>query len=134
MEKRTQQFACAITGFVLALALGMAVAPAAQASCGTPANAIERENCLDGTAREQWDVTGAGDASIQGFATDISVDQGSTVQFKIDTSAPSYWLDIYRMGYYGGNGARFITRVDPTVVRNQDPCPEEVSTGLIDCA
>jgi hypothetical protein len=133
MEKRVHQFACAIAGIALALTLGMAVAPAAQASCGAPANEIEAENCLPGTSRDQWDVSGAGDTSIQGFATDISVAQGGTVQFKIDTTAPGYRLDIYRMGYYGGSGARFITTVTPNQVRNEDPCPEQASTGLIHC-
>ena len=45
--------------------------------------------------------TDAGDANIQGFATDISVDQGQTVHFKVDTNSTDYRLDIYRMGYYG---------------------------------
>ena len=47
---------------------------------------------------------GAGGSTIQGFATDISVNQGGTVGFKIDTTATRYRLDIYRMGYYGGHG------------------------------
>src|SRR5215212_3471921 len=38
------------------------------------------------------------------------------------------------MGYYGGDGARFITTVNPTQVRNENTCPEQASTGLIDCA
>jgi Domain of unknown function (DUF4082)/Bacterial Ig-like domain len=79
--------------------------------CGSPANGIVAENCLAGNAASEWDVNGAGDASIQGFATDISVNRGQTVSFKIGTSSPDYRLDIYRMGYYGGAGARKITTV-----------------------
>jgi len=33
----------------------------------------------------QWDVNGAGDLSIQGFATDISVNTGGTIGFKISS-------------------------------------------------
>jgi hypothetical protein len=44
------------------------IAFAAQA----PANEIVAENCLEGNPASEWDVSGAGDASIQGFATDIS--------------------------------------------------------------
>ena len=40
----------------------------ALADCSSPANAIVAENCLAGTAQGQWDVSGAGDATIQGFA------------------------------------------------------------------
>ena len=58
-------------------------------------------------------MTGAGDTtSIQGFATDISVNHGGTVNFKINTNAEAYRLDIYRMGYYGGRGARKVTTVN----------------------
>ncbi len=67
-----------------------------------PRNEIEAENCLPGNPASEWDVSGAGDPSIQGFATDISVDQGQTVDFKIDTPSTNYGIDIYRLGYYGG--------------------------------
>ena len=59
--------------------------------------------------------------SIQGFATDISVNRGETVQFKIDTTATAYRLDIYRLGYYGGNGARKVATVQPSAALPQTP-------------
>jgi hypothetical protein len=68
-------------------------------------NAIVQENLLAGTSQSVWDINGSGDANIQGFATDISVNQGQTVNFKINTDSKQYHLDIYRMGYYGGAGA-----------------------------
>ena len=74
----------------------------AYGSCTNPANAIEAENCQPGSPASEWDVDGAGDLSIQGFATDISVNVGGTVYFKIDTDASKYTIDIYRIGYYGG--------------------------------
>ena len=38
-----------------------------------PRNAtlIVRENCLPGSDSREWDVSGAGDHSLQGFASDI---------------------------------------------------------------
>src|SRR5262245_36881132 len=41
-------------------------------------NEIAAENALPGNPASQWDITGAGDASIQGFATDMSVNHGQT--------------------------------------------------------
>src|SRR5437762_6084971 len=74
------------------------------------ANAIVTENQLAGTPQSTWGVNGAGDPSILGFATDISVNHGQTVSFKIDDHANApYHIDIYRMGYYQGNGARLMT-------------------------
>ena len=40
-----------------------------------------------GAPPSEWDISGAGDASIQGFTTDISSNLGDTVRFKIDTDA-----------------------------------------------
>ena len=111
------------------------VAPSAQASCAAPANEIVAENCKPGKPASQWDIAGAGDASIQGFATDISVDPGQTVHFKIDTTARRYRLDIYRMGYYGGDGARKVATVNPTARcrRRSRPASTQAATGLVDC-
>jgi uncharacterized protein YjdB len=99
------------------------------------ANPITVENANAGTPASQWDITGAGDLSIQGFATDISVNKGGTVQFKIDTDAHAYRLDIYRLGYYGGLGARFMATVQPsaTLPQNQPNPITDDTTGLIDC-
>ncbi len=105
------------------------------ASCGSPANAIEAENCLPGNPSSQWDINGSGDSSIQGFATDISFNQGQTVSFKVSTNATNYKLDIYRMGYYSGMGARLITTVSPsaTLPQTQPACKTDSATGLLDC-
>src|SRR6185503_1577232 len=75
--------------------------------------------------------------SIQGFATNISVEPGELVQFKIDTPSSNYRLDIYRMGYYSGRGARRVTAPagilpSATLPQVQPPCLTDAS-GLIDC-
>ena len=61
-------------------------------------NPIAAENALTGNPSSEWDVSGAGDSSIQGFAANMSVTPGQTVQFKISTSASNYTINIYRMG------------------------------------
>ena len=110
--------------------------PAAAAPpCDAPANAIIAENCLAGNPPSEWDVSGAGDESIQGFATDISVDAGQAIAFKVDTDATNYRIDIYRLGYYGGLGARLVAVVQPSAAlpQSQPTCVDDVSTGLVDC-
>jgi hypothetical protein len=69
-------------------------------------------------------IAGAGDASIQGFATDISVNKGTTVRFKAKTTANAYRLDIYRIGYYAGNGARKVATVAPSA-----PLPQKKTSS-----
>jgi hypothetical protein len=104
-------------------------------SCAAPANAVVAENCLTGNPASEWDVSGAGDSTIQGFATQISVNRGTTVSFKVSTTASAYRFDIYRMGYYGGAGARKVATVNPSVSlpQSQPSCLSNSTTGLVDC-
>ena len=125
---------------LLLIASSLVFTSHASASCTAPANAIEAENCLTGTPQSTWDVgtppsSGTGDASIQGFGDNISVNVGDTINFKVDTNATSYRLDIYRMGYYQGNGARLVTTIQPSakLPQNQPACLYTSSTGLLDC-
>jgi len=126
---------------VLALLVLAAVAQPAQAQtfgCSPAmANDIVCENSKPGNPSSEWDVGNgnAGDLTIQGFATDISVNRGSTIFFKISTPAKAYTIDIYRMGYYGGNGARKIATITPSVTlpQSQPACKTDSSTGLYDC-
>jgi hypothetical protein len=99
---------------------------------GTP---IVCENARPGSLRAEWDIEGAGDPSIQGFATAFSVTHGEQVDFKVSTDAVSYRLDLYRVGYYGGLGARKVGTVTPAVRTpfRQPGCLSEPATGLIDC-
>ena len=103
--------------------------------CAAPANAIVAENCKAGNPASEWDISGAGDTSIQGFATEISVNRGQTVRFKVKTDATAYRLDIYRLGYYGGLGARKVATIQPSVAlpQTQPACLTNSATGLIDC-
>lgn len=121
---------------LLVIALLILLAPSTlRASCSSPGNAIEAENCLTGTPSSTWDISGSGDSTIQGFANDISFNVGQTVFFKINTTATNYRLDIYRMGYYQGRGARFITSVNPSVTlpQTQPACLTDSTTLLVDC-
>ena len=122
---------------LLALALiGFSTERASAAPCDPPIlNAIVCENSKPGNPPSEWDVSGSGDSNIQGFATDISVDQGQTVRFKVKTPSSNYRLDIYRMGYYGGQGARKVATVEPSasLPQSQPACLSQSATGLVDC-
>ncbi|MFK4577978.1 DUF4082 domain-containing protein [Bradyrhizobium ottawaense] len=89
-------------------------------------NKIVTENQLPGTPKSTWAIHGsianAGDPQIEGFATQISTNAGQTVSFKVDTASSGYTVAIYRLGYYGGNGARLITSTHHAGAANQ-PAP-----------
>ena len=124
-----------LSSYMGGMALLLSLSMAAFGSCATPANQIEAENCLPGAVSTQWDVNGAGDPSIQGFATDISVNVGQMINFKINTDANAYSIQIYRMGYYAGKGARLISTIQPsaTLPQVQPACLTDSITGLVDC-
>ncbi|GAB3080321.1 hypothetical protein GCM10027215_22700 [Nocardioides zeae] len=119
----------------VAPARGAALASAAADPCAAGGSVIACENAKPGTPPETWDIDGAGDASIQGFATDISVDLGDRVDFKVDTDARAYRITIYRTGWYGGAGAREIARVSPSapLPQVQPECISDPATELYDC-
>src|SRR5450756_1745234 len=112
------------------------VGGAPQAIGASCANPVACENLLPGTPQSTWDVSSSQGATINGFATPFSVNLGQTVQFKISTPASSFKVDIYRMGYYGGNGARLEASVTPnvSVSQNQPACSNNATTGLTDCS
>ena len=111
---------------------------AAADPCGPPVvSVIACENTKAGDPPSDWQISGAGSSTIQGFATSISVNPGDTVQFKINTPSRSYHFDILRLGYYQGNGARKVAsglRPSATLPQSQPTCLNDPSpTGLIDC-
>src|SRR3954447_1160608 len=100
-------------------------------------SAVACENELPGATEDQWAITGNGSDKILGFTTDISVNAGSTVRFKIDqpvTPVSAYTIEIFRMGYYQGNGARKITNVTPSAApAKQAPCVYDSAPVRVDC-
>ena len=127
---------------ICATAILTTVSPASVASavseteCATAANPIACENAKPGTPNSEWQVQGVGDPTIQGFATSMSVNVGQTESFKINTPAYGYHINILRLGYYGGDGARTVASgIKPTaeLPQTQPACLTNSSTGLIDC-
>jgi hypothetical protein len=98
-------------------------------------NKITVENAKLGNPPSEWMINGIGDDTIVGFATYISVNRGQAVSFKIRTNSLDYRIDIYRLGYYGGNGARKVATIQRQLATPQtQPNPGgDPSIGLVDC-
>jgi hypothetical protein len=127
---------------VIVAAAAIAVLPAsgpasAADPCAPPVNnKVACENTKPGDAPADWQVNGIGDSTIQGFATSMSVNLGQTINFKIKTPASSYHIDILRLGYYGGDGARLIASgIQPSakLPQTQPNCTTSSATGLVEC-
>ena len=124
-------------GLLIVVSAFAAVPARATTFCSTSVpNPVACENSLPGDPPSDWQVSGAGDPSIQGYATSMSVNVGGTISFKIDTPSTAYHIDILRLGYYGGDGARMIAaglKPSVTLPQSQRACLTDSSTGLIDC-
>lgn len=96
-------------------------------------NQVQRENARPGT--REWRLTRpAMDREIEGYASRTSVNRGETLSLFVHTTDSSYRIDVYRMGWYGGMGARLIAG---PIIRHgvSQPMPSMDSrTGFIECA
>ncbi|WP_251599338.1 N,N-dimethylformamidase beta subunit family domain-containing protein, partial [Arthrobacter sp. GN70] len=127
----------ALIAALLTLQVPAVPAVAATNPCTAPITSpVACENTLPGSPASEWQVSGAGDSTIQGYGTTMSVNIGQTISFKILTPASAYHIDIYRLGYYQGSGARKVAaNVLPSVAlpQSQPACATFSDTGLIDC-
>jgi hypothetical protein len=71
-------------------------------------------------------------AQIEGYTNKTSVNLGETITFHIRSRLPTYNMTIYRMGWYDGNGGRWMHEVQnlPGVLHPL-PTPDPV-TGLVE--
>jgi hypothetical protein len=98
-------------------------------------NAISSENLEPGVPPAEWDIAGGSDdANLLGFTTNYSYAPGETVQFKIHAALlpASYSLTIYRVGWYGGNGARRVATLVQNAPVSQPACQSTVDPA--DCS
>ncbi|HEY7071829.1 MAG TPA: DUF4082 domain-containing protein [Acidimicrobiales bacterium] len=95
-------------------------------------NSVANENALPGSPSSEWDSYE--DDTIEGFPTQISVNAGETIQFKVKTPSNNWRIRIFRMGWYQGLGARLIATINPSVSLPQSqPAPAtDAATGLVD--
>ena len=103
-----------------------------------PDSAIARENARPGTT--DWQLTrvrinqGAYRTSlIEGYCSHQSIAAGETLSVFVSTDPASrYQLDVYRMGYYGGTGARKVATYGPLEGKPQ-PVPPIGEKRLREC-
>lgn len=106
--------------------------PATAAPCDAPVvNKVACENTRPGTPNWQAPYR---DDTILGYTTDISVTPGGQVQFKMLTSAPAYRLDIFRLGWYGGVGARQVGTESMSAIFTGTPSVEACTARTLSTA
>lgn len=119
---------------VVAVAAALVVIPTQTASAANP---IANENSRPGTPG--WQITKvASSFQISGYVTQPAVDPGDPVPVHVNLKAPEanhdYTVEVYRMGYYGGVGARRWFGPKTLSFGNPlaDPTQVDVATGRIE--
>ena len=79
--------------------------PASTRSDPSP-SPIQRENALPGNAG--WSDDSREDSTTTGYASETNVEPGETLRLHVSSPA-EYRVEIFRLGWYGGVGARLVT-------------------------
>jgi hypothetical protein len=98
-------------------------------------NAIVLENQQTGSGG--WIFSKVADdanGQIKGYASATSVKHTENIAFHVTVNpAQTYTIDVYRIGWYAGQGGRLRLRVGPLEGVQQPPCGSDPTTGLIAC-
>jgi hypothetical protein len=116
-------------GLLVLLGLGASTSAATKAA----ANPIQRENALPGSAN--WRLPRAAPGEIDGYSSEVSVLPGDRLDLHVST-AQRYRVEVYRIGWYAGAGARLVACSPGCQTDEQgaaQPVPAfDPSTGYLD--
>jgi hypothetical protein len=76
---------------------------------------------------------GATNGEIEGFANSVSIDEDGAVQLYVSTTAPTYSIQAFRMGYYHGDEARLVWSSSVMAGIQQPACPLHSGIGMVQC-
>ncbi len=96
-------------------------------------NPIPAENQKPGDPT--WESGGtAKEGELDVYATTDTAQAGQTVSARVNADPPvTITTKVYRLGYYGGAGARLVWQGPDVHASTQPRCPMDLSTGLLTC-
>ena len=136
---------------VIACLAGCAIISSFAFNSVSQANPITDENLNPGSTgwvlSPQTAATAATDkvGQIKGYLSATSVNKGGSIDFKITVNpVQNFTIEIYRVGWYGGNGGRLMTTIGPVSGVTQPACKRTGDTlaadnttilvpGLLEC-
>ena len=102
------------------------------AAGAAPDNPVRAENNRLGTA--DWLLTRPALArEIEAYASACSINCGESLQLFVNTEAPDFVLEVFRIGWYAGLGARRVFGPQQLPARRQVMPVMDPDSGLVDC-
>ncbi|MGO9874090.1 MAG: N,N-dimethylformamidase beta subunit family domain-containing protein [Acidimicrobiia bacterium] len=98
---------------------------------GVRASWVQQENARPGT--NGWEIAPGAAAGIEGFADHSYAADGDTVRLYVSTEAPTFHIDAFRMGFYGGVGAREVWQSPEIAGTVQPGCAVTGLTNMVSC-
>jgi hypothetical protein len=87
-----------------------AIFAAVALATGVAPNPIQSENALPGADPAAWLPPAYTATAVQGYASEESVAPGEQVHLHVSSNdGDRYRVEVYRLGWYGGAGARLLT-------------------------
>lgn len=125
-----------VSGEVLSYARGnFTVDNSSVGTCPSTGNSyIQTENAKPGAPQSAWQIDSSKFAPtiFSGYANADSYKCGDLAYLKVDSASSSYaTAKVYRMGYYGGNGAREIWSTADYFLTGKQPTPNVVNTTTV---
>lgn len=97
-------------------------------------NPITQENAQPGDP--SWTLSPpAPKHELEGYGSRITVHPGDPIDVAVNVgrAQPVSWR-VYRLGWYGGAGARLVATGGPVDVAPQPACPRDPTTSRVECA
>ncbi len=70
---------------------------------------------------------------IEGYASAVSVERGEGISLFVSTADPTYSMEVFRLGWYGGQGGtRMLPPIQRVGKRQPIPAPDP-NTGIVEC-
>ncbi len=119
---------------IIAIHMSILTVVASDPASAQEQNPIQIENSRPGTTG--WRLSKPSDdlnKQLKGYADKASVDIGESIDFHVSVNRPqAFTIDIYRLGYYGGSGARLMTSIGPLNGTPQSYPPVDPTTGYLE--
>jgi hypothetical protein len=93
---------------------------------------VLRENLRPGT--NAWELPLRGTGNAEAYVTDVSVAEGQRIEFRVASPQPRSDITLYRLGWYGGAGARVVARWKDVPIASRGDSTTDPVSGLIRCA